>query len=101
MRGVARLVRSSHERYDGQGYPDKLSADEIPLGARIIAVCDAFEVMTAGRQRAPVTGDEALSELRRCAGTQFDPEVVEDLGAELSRRAGLDHAAPEGVEASL
>jgi len=75
---VAELVRSTHERFDGQGYPDRLQADAIPLGSRIVAVCDAFDAMTAGRPYAAArTPEEALEELRRCAGTQFDPAVVE------------------------
>ena len=75
---VAALVRSSHERWDGGGYPDGLAGDEIPLGARIVAVCDAFDAMTSDRAyRRPMTPEEALAELRRCAGTQFDPVVVE------------------------
>ena len=75
---VARLVRSSHERWDGDGYPDGLAGEAIPLGARIIALCDAFEAMIEDRpwqsRRPPAA---ALEELRRCAGTQFDPELVE------------------------
>ena len=78
LRPVARLVRSSHERWDGGGYPDGLSGDEIPLGARVVAVCDAFDAMTTERPyREPVTDTDAVEELRRCAGTQFDPMVVE------------------------
>ena len=78
LRPVARLVRSSHERWDGGGYPDGLSGDEIPLGARVVAVCDAFDAMTTERPyREPVTDTDAVGELRRCAGTQFDPMVVE------------------------
>jgi two-component system, cell cycle response regulator len=78
LRPVARLVRSSHERWDGSGYPDGLSANEIPLGARVVAVCDAFDAMTSERPyRQPVAEEEAIAELRRCAGTQFDPMVVE------------------------
>ena len=91
MRGIARLVRSTHERYDGSGYPDGLAGEEIPLGARIIAVCDAFETITSGRQRPAVTVDEALEELRRCAGTQFDPLVVDAFIAEHGPHA----AAPD------
>ena len=74
---VARLVRSSHERYDGTGYPDGLAGEEIPLGARIISVCDSYHAMTSARpyERA-LARDEALEELCRCAGRQFDPAVV-------------------------
>jgi diguanylate cyclase (GGDEF)-like protein len=78
LRPVARLVRSSHERWDGAGYPDRLRGDEIPLGARVVAVCDAFDAMTTERPyREAVSDAEALAELERCAGTQFDPLVVE------------------------
>ena len=72
-------MRWSHERYDGGGYPDGLRAEEIPLGARIIAVCDAFDAMSSGRpyRPTPMSREGALAELRRCAGRQFDPEVVE------------------------
>jgi diguanylate cyclase (GGDEF)-like protein len=75
---VAKLVRSSHERYDGRGYPDKLAGDDIPLGARIVAVCDAFHAMTSDRPyRRSVGVPAALAELRRCSGLQFDPDVVQ------------------------
>ncbi len=78
LRPVARLVRSSHERWDGGGYPDGLRGDDIPLGARVVAVCDAFDAMTTERPyRDSVSEDDAIEELRRCAGTQFDPVVVE------------------------
>jgi diguanylate cyclase (GGDEF)-like protein len=81
---VAELVRASHERWDGLGYPDGLRREEIPLGARIIFACDAFHAMTSGRPYATaVSVAEATSELRRCAGGQFDPAVVEALCAEL------------------
>jgi two-component system, cell cycle response regulator len=84
MHPVARLVRASHERWDGTGYPDGLAGTAIPLGARIIAVCDALDAMTADRcyQSARSLAD-ALAELRRCAGTQFDPDVVAALCARL------------------
>jgi diguanylate cyclase (GGDEF)-like protein len=88
LAGVARLVRSSHERIDGTGYPDRLAGDRIPLGARIIAVCNAFDAMIGDRpyasRRSP---EEALAELRRCAGTQFDPAVVDVFAAVLAERA--------------
>jgi two-component system cell cycle response regulator len=78
MSPVAALVRSSHERWDGGGYPDNLAGEAIPLGSRIIFVCDAFEAMTERRAYAePMTSAEALAELRRCAGSQFDPRLVE------------------------
>jgi two-component system cell cycle response regulator len=78
LRRVGTLVRSSHERWDGAGYPDRLAGHEIPVGARIVAVADAFAAMTATRPYRPArTPDEAVAELRRCAGSQFDPAVVE------------------------
>ena len=92
---VARLVRSSHESYDGTGYPDGLMRREIPLGSRIIAVCDAFDAMTTNRPyREAIDEQRALAELRRCAGTQFDPDVVERFCEALtSERATLPRAA--------
>ena len=84
---VASLVRSSHERWDGAGYPDALAADAIPLGARIVAVADAYAAITAGRPyRAARAPEQALDELRRGAGTQFDPAVVEAWCAAYDRR---------------
>jgi diguanylate cyclase (GGDEF)-like protein len=78
LRPVARLVRSSHERFDGKGYPDGLAGEEIPLGSRVVAVCDAFDAMTSHRSyRAARSPEEALEELKACSGTQFDPRVVE------------------------
>ena len=78
---VAKLVRSSHERWDGAGYPDRLVGEEIPLGARIIAVCDAFHAMISNRPyRQGMNMEAALAELRRCAGRQFDPTVVKAFG---------------------
>jgi diguanylate cyclase (GGDEF)-like protein len=74
---VAEWVLHHHERWDGSGYPDGLAGAEIPLGARIVFVADAFDAMTFGRlYRAPLTRDEAVAEIERCSGTQFDPGVV-------------------------
>jgi len=75
---VARIVRSTHERVDGKGYPDGLAGDEIPLAARIVFVCDAFDAMTSDRAySAAITDELAVAELHACAGSQFDPDVVE------------------------
>ncbi len=84
---VAPLVRSSHERWDGTGYPDQLCAEQIPQGARIIAVCDSYHAMTSDRAYRRALGTEtALAELRAGAGTQFDPQVVDAfLRCELAR----------------
>jgi HD-GYP domain-containing protein (c-di-GMP phosphodiesterase class II) len=77
---VGRLVRSCHEHWDGNGYPDKLVREAIPVVARIVCACDAFSAMTTDRPyRAARTPDEALDEMVRCAGTQFDPDVVAAL----------------------
>ena len=74
---IARLVRSSHERWDGTGYPDGLSGDAIPLGARIITICDAYDAMTHDRPYRPARSvAEALEELRRGAGVRYDPTLV-------------------------
>jgi HD-GYP domain-containing protein (c-di-GMP phosphodiesterase class II) len=85
---VAAMVRSSHERYDGRGYPDGLAAGDIPLGSRIVSICDAFDAMTTDRAyRRAMAPDAALLELRRCAGSQFDPVVVEAFCAAWAARS--------------
>jgi two-component system, cell cycle response regulator len=92
LRSAARLVRASHERWDGLGYPDGLAGEDIPLGARVVAACDAFHAMTTDRPHRPSrSSSEALAELYRCAGTQFDPEVVDAFARVLEREAA--HAA--------
>ena len=80
---IAPLVRSSHERWDGKGYPDGLSGEQIPLGSRIVFVCDAYEAMTSRRRayHSAVSQEVALAELAACSGTQFDPLMVTTLTA--------------------
>ena len=82
LRPVGRIVRASHERWDGAGYPDGLRGAETPLEARIIGACDAYSAMTADRPYRPaLTPEAAVAEIRRCAGSQFDPAVAEVLCA--------------------
>jgi putative nucleotidyltransferase with HDIG domain len=76
--GALNIIYYHHERYDGTGYPDGLAGEEIPLGARIFAVVDAYDAMTSHRSyRTPISYEGALMELQHCAGSQFDPGVVE------------------------
>ena len=85
MREIGRIVRSSHERWDGHGYPDALSGEAIPLESRIVAVCDAFNAMTTTRSyRTAMSAAAALAELERCAGSQFDPRIVASLARVVS-----------------
>jgi diguanylate cyclase (GGDEF)-like protein/putative nucleotidyltransferase with HDIG domain len=95
MGAVARIVRHEHERFDGSGYPDGLHGEQIPIGSRIILACDTYSAMTTSRPyRDAMPHAEAVAELARCAGTQFDPKVTEALigclywMAQTRRRAG-------------
>jgi diguanylate cyclase (GGDEF)-like protein len=84
LRSCSLVVRASHERWDGAGYPDGLAGEEIPLAARIVNVCDAFQAMTSTRPyRLRRSAEEATDELERCARTQFDPAVVQAFLVEL------------------
>ncbi|HLJ67298.1 MAG TPA: diguanylate cyclase [Chloroflexota bacterium] len=85
LRILTSWIRAHHEQWDGSGYPDGLAGDAIPLAARILAVADAYEAMTSGRPyRGRRTSAQALREIERCAGSQFDPAVVEALRRVLS-----------------
>jgi HD-GYP domain-containing protein (c-di-GMP phosphodiesterase class II) len=91
---VGAIVRSCHERYDGLGYPDGLAGEEIPIEARIVSCCDAFNAMTTNRPyRAAVSRDEGLRRLHAHRGTQFDPDVVDCL-AELLGGAAEERSSP-------
>jgi diguanylate cyclase (GGDEF)-like protein/putative nucleotidyltransferase with HDIG domain len=91
---VADWVLHHHERWDGSGYPDRLRGDQIPLGARIIFVADAYDAMTSDRAyRGRLTPRAAVEELERCAGTQFDPSIVATFASELVGRAPAAAAA--------
>jgi len=88
MHEVGRIVRGSHEDWDGTGYPDGLAGEEIPLASRIVSAADAYSAMTTDRSYRRALGHEkAIAELRRCAGTQFDPAVVAALVRVASRAA--------------
>jgi two-component system cell cycle response regulator len=89
LRQIAGLVRSSHERWDGSGYPDGLRGEEIPLGARIITICDAYDAMTQERPYRPARPvADALAELRRGAGRRYDPRIVPIFLAAIARLSG-------------
>lgn len=89
MSEIGSVVRWSHERYDGDGYPDGLVGEEIPIESRVVFCCDAFNAMTTDRPyRKAASESEAIAELRSCAGTQFDPRVVETLIECLRRNPG-------------
>lgn len=90
-------IRHHHERWDGTGYPDKIAGEAIPIGARIVAVCDAFDAMTSDRPyRAALPTDAALEELQKNAGTQFDPRCVEVL-VDVLREAGDENLSERFV----
>jgi putative nucleotidyltransferase with HDIG domain len=100
---VADIVLSHHERWDGAGYPRRLAGEAIPLVARLIAVADAYDVLTArDSYRHPIPAAEAMAELRRAAGTQFDPRVVEALATVLgSPELSFGHGDDADFEAEL
>ena len=95
LQEVARIIRASHERWDGKGYVDRLAGEEIPLAARIIFACDAFEAMTSERPyRAALNEAGVVSVLRRHAGTQFDPQVISVLCDAIGARCSPSDPAP-------
>lgn len=94
LRPAAKIVLAHHERWDGDGYPRKLKGDEIPLGARIFAICDTYDAIISDRPyRKGQSPDAALAEILRCSGTQFDPKVVEAFEAAFPRWREEDQTA--------
>ena len=92
--GAVPVVRHHHERPDGRGYPDGIEGEEIPLAARVVAAVDAYDVMLRGRPYRPKSSPtEALRELSREAGSQFDARVVEALGRVLGDAKGRGYAS--------
>jgi len=101
LQSAVSYIRHHHEHFDGTGYPDKLSGEQIPLGARIIHAAEAFDSMVSQRgYNIAKSQDDALSELRRCSGTQFDPQVVEAL-CTVVRRSGRRDSTAEATPKSL
>jgi putative nucleotidyltransferase with HDIG domain len=97
---IERIVRHHHESFDGQGYPEGLKGEQIPLGARIITVADAFDAIVSNRAyRKARSVPEALAELRRCRGTQFDPLVVDALVQWIESHSGS--RVPDSVDSLL
>ncbi len=101
LHDAAAIVRATHERMDGQGYPTNAAADQITLSARIISACDAYDTMTHSHAyRGAIAPESARAELRACAGTQFDASVVAAFEAMLGRfQSTRDHAPGTGVPA--
>ena len=100
--GTGAVVRSSHERWDGTGYPDGLAGEDIPLAARVVAVCDAFDAMVSDRPYRPALSvSEALQELARGAGTQFDTAVVTAFLGVLAERQPSRASVSEPGELAL
>lgn len=90
LREAVPLIRHHHERWDGDGYPDRLQGDAIPLEACVVGLADAWDAMTTDRPyRAAMSLEEAAAEVRRCRGTQFSPTVVDAFFAAFRRRPSL------------
>jgi putative nucleotidyltransferase with HDIG domain len=91
---IRNTVRHHHEAFDGSGYPDQLRGDNIPLAARIVAVPNYFDMITDSAYRQGCSVQESLAEIRRCSGTQFDPDIVEAFVRALSGRESLGASMP-------
>jgi HD-GYP domain-containing protein (c-di-GMP phosphodiesterase class II) len=101
LANVGQIVRASHEHFDGNGYPDGLVGDEIPIEARIVCTADAYSAMTTDRSyRKAMDAGDALAELRRCAGTQFDPGVVQAIETLVAKPAVAQETSLESLGSS-
>jgi HD-GYP domain-containing protein (c-di-GMP phosphodiesterase class II) len=97
MSRIQEMIRHHHEFFDGTGYPDQLEGESIPYGARVIAIADSYDTITSERTyKKPRTPDDALREIERCAGSQFDPEIVR-VFIETMRRSPHPVAEPAAV----
>lgn len=95
LRPALTIIATHHERFDGSGYPQGIRGEEIPLAARMFSVCDTFDAMVHDRPyRRALTTEQATEELRRCAGTQFDPEIVEGFEASYDRMLEVEERPP-------
>jgi HD-GYP domain-containing protein (c-di-GMP phosphodiesterase class II) len=102
LEGVALMVRAIQEWHDGSGYPDGLSGEGIPLPARIVSVCDAFDTLAEPRPHRPsLTAGEAIRDLRRWAGIRFDPLIVDALSETLKKWALAPHRLADSRRAPL
>jgi response regulator RpfG family c-di-GMP phosphodiesterase len=100
--GLLRVVKHEHERFDGSGYPSGLKGEEIPLGSRIIAIADTYDALVTDRSyRKGCAKERAVEEIRRCAGTQFDPRLVEAFVDVLSREPAERHFQNAGSQAPI
>ena len=102
MNRIIPCIRHHHERLDGSGYPDGLKGARIPLWARILAVADAFDSMTSDRPyRKALSRGKAIDELKRCAMTQFDPEIVRTFMDILGSNEKMDQCRPASLQTTL
>jgi len=102
LQGALGYIKYHHEHFDGTGYPEGLKGEEIPLGARIICATEACDSMLSRRAySAPKTPEEVITELRRCSGSQFDPQVIEALVAVMKRAGQVDGREAESMGRSL